>query len=66
VVIETEQLLSTAVAAKRIGVSTRRILQLADAKILPAHVVKDGRYDRYVFTREDVDKFAKTRKAGRE
>src|SRR5687767_7888860 len=41
--IETRELVSPDHAAKRIGVSTRRILQLVDAGQLPAIVDSSGR-----------------------
>jgi len=57
---QTEELLTTVMAARRIGVSTERILQLVHAKILPAVKVLDGWRGlaiaymgaRYVFRRE--------------
>jgi hypothetical protein len=64
IAIQTEQLLSTAAAAKLIGVSTRRILQLVDAKVLPAAKVTDGWHDQHVFTIENVEAL-KERRAGR-
>jgi hypothetical protein len=67
-IIRTEQLLSTADAAKRIqsvrndlagrSVSPRRIVQLADAGILPAIRLSDG---TRVYTIEAVDRCARER-----
>ena len=61
ITIQTEELLSSAIAAKRIGVSTERILQLVHAKILPATKVLDGWRGLHVFTSEDVAAYATAR-----
>jgi len=63
IAIETNELVTTAVAAKRLGVSPRRVLQFVHAGKLPATKVIDGVRDQHVFASEDVDRFAAQRKA---
>ena len=63
IAIETNELVTTAVAAKRLGVSARRVLQLVHAGQLRATKVIDGVRDQHVFASEDIDRFAEQRKA---
>jgi excisionase family DNA binding protein len=56
--IETREIVSPSDAAQRIGVSTRRILQLVEAGRLPAIMDSSG---RRTFRVEDLERLARDR-----
>ena len=55
------RLISAKVAAAILGVTSRRVLQMAHAKQLPAAMVDDGYCGQFIFSRREVEHAARAR-----
>jgi hypothetical protein len=60
--MEQHRLISAAVAGKILGVTSRRVLQMARAKEIPAVMVDDGYLGQFIFIRTDINERAKARR----